>query len=73
MTQNSFTQEDLDKLIEFLNMISDKAEFKLNTEEVIAYFKLLSHMQQNVLPKVRNHILEVKKITKPKDENRTGD
>lgn len=69
MTGNNFTEEDKEKLIEFLNTVAEKAEFKMDTKAVIKYFKLLSFMQQVLIPKIDQHILEVKKIVTPKDED----
>ena len=33
--ENKFSEEDKKRLIEFINMIAMKGEFKLNTQEVI--------------------------------------
>jgi hypothetical protein len=57
--QNSFTEDDKKKFIDFLNAVANHAEFKLNTQELCEYFKLLAHMQQVMLPKIHEHILEV--------------
>ena len=65
MIDNKFNEEDKKKVIEFLNIIAKKAEFKVNTSEIIEYFKLLSHMQQSILPKIDANILEVKRIINP--------
>ena len=59
---NKFTEEDKEKLIHFLNFVAKNAEFKVNTQEIIDYFKLLNHMQTSILPKVEEHILEVKRV-----------
>lgn len=68
MSPFNFTEEDKQKVVQFLNMVAANAEFKLSTSEVIAYFKLLSFMQQSLLPKIDANILEVKKITESKSE-----
>ena len=60
--QNKFTEEDKQKLIEFINIIASKGEFKLNTQEVIKYFKLLSFVQQELLPKIDDNIMEITKV-----------
>jgi hypothetical protein len=57
--QDSFTESDKQKVIDFLNMVATKAEFKMNTQDIIKFFKLLSTMQQEILPKIDKHILEV--------------
>jgi hypothetical protein len=62
MLEMKFTEEDKQKFIEFLNTVAKSAEFKMKTEEIINYFKLLSYMQQKILPKIEANILEVKKV-----------
>ena len=68
MQKNSFLEDDRQKFIDFLNMIADKAEFSLKTDEVIKFYKLLAHMQQQILPKINENILEIKKIVETKPE-----
>tara|TARA_R110000851_G_scaffold25740_1_gene73848 strand:- start:2145 stop:2378 length:234 start_codon:yes stop_codon:yes gene_type:complete len=60
--QNKFTEEDKQRLVEFINIVASKGEFKLNTQEVIKYFKLLSFVQQELLPKIDANIMEIKKV-----------
>lgn len=69
MDKNNLTEEDKKKFIEFLNLVAKGATFKFNTEELIVYFKLLSHMQQVLLPKINSNILEIKKVV----ENKAGE
>lgn len=64
---NSFTKDDHQKLIDYLNMVATHAEFKMNTEQLIQYFKLLGHMQQHILPKVRDHIFEIERVIEPEE------
>lgn len=68
MGEMNFTEEDKQKFVEFLNMIAKNARFDLNTVEIIQHFKLLSHMQQKILPKIEANILEVKRIVDTKKE-----
>ena len=68
MDDKHFTEEDKLKLIAFLNAIDKHAKFEFNTKELIDYFKLLSYMQSKMLPKIHNHILEVKEVIEPEDE-----
>jgi hypothetical protein len=62
MGPQSFTEEDKKKLVEFVNYVAANATFTHNTQGVISYFHLLSHMQKSIVPKVEAHILEVKRI-----------
>jgi hypothetical protein len=62
MNNMSFTEDDKQKIVEYLNMVATHAEFKIKTDELVKYFKLLAHMQQSVLPKVNANILEVKRV-----------
>jgi len=61
----NFTEEDKDKVVEFLNTLATRAEFnKMTTKDIIAYFRLLNFMQGTLLPKIDAHIFEVKEVTK---------
>lgn len=62
MDKNNFTEDDKDKMIEFLNLVAKHAKFEMNTTELIKYFKCLSHMQQVILPKINDNILEIVKV-----------
>jgi len=62
MSESNFNEDDKKKLIEFLNIVAKNASFTLKTEEIINYFKLLSHMQNSILPKLDANILEVIKV-----------
>lgn len=59
---NKFNESDKQKIVEFLNMVATHATFQFKTSELIAYFKLLAHMQQVVLPKVDANILEIVRV-----------
>lgn len=65
MKQHNFSEIDKQNFIDFLNMVSKKAEFKFNTKEALKYCKLLAQMQQSLLPKINTHILEIKKVIEP--------
>lgn len=64
--KNSFKDEDYDKVVELLNFIMTKAKFELNTKEAHKYIQLLQHTQGVVLPKIRDHVLEIKKVIEQK-------
>lgn len=68
MLDNKFTEEDKKNFVDFLNMIAHHAEFKLNTQDLIQYFKLLSKMQQVILPKIDANIFEIKRVVNPPPE-----
>jgi len=63
-----FTEEDIKKATDLMNFISDKAEFTLTQKEIIEHFQRLAWFQQQLIPKMEAHILEVKYITRAKAE-----
>lgn len=68
MTPLHFNEEDKQKVVDFLNMVAKHAKFSVDTKELITYFKLLSHMQQNILPKIEANVLEIKRVIEAKDK-----
>ncbi len=67
--QNNFTEDDKKKLVDFLNAVANKASFKdMNVQDIIAFFKLLSHMQTVLLPKIDAKILEVIRVVEASKE-----
>jgi len=63
MGPNNFTEDDKIKTIEFLNFIAKRAKFdSMSTQDIIEYFRLLSFMQQVLVPKVNSHILEITRV-----------
>jgi hypothetical protein len=69
MNENNFNEDDLKKVTEFLNFIANKAEFNgWKTEDTVTHFKLLANMQQVILPKIKNNILEVVKVVEADDK-----
>jgi len=59
MDNKKFTQEDKENVVEFLNIVAKNAKFNMDTQEIIKYYKLLSHMQLEILPKIESNILEI--------------
>lgn len=57
--EDKFNEEDVKKFVNFLNTVAKKAEFKMDTQDIIKYFGLLSHMQQVIVPKLKANVLEV--------------
>ena len=60
MTDGKFTEQDKQMFIDFLNFIAVKAIFPdWKTEDTVKHFKFLSHMQNQILPKIDANILEI--------------
>jgi len=68
MDKNAFNTQDKEKLIAFLNHVTKHATFTHNTVQAIEFFKLLSHMQQVILPKMDANLLEVLSVKELKKE-----
>jgi hypothetical protein len=63
MFEGKFNKEDYTKVVEFLNFIATRAVFKdWTTADSITHFRLLQHMQVNILPKIEANTLEVESI-----------
>lgn len=60
---NNFTDSDKQKVVDFLNAVATHARFNVDTKELIGYFKGLSYMQQELIPKINDNILEVIEVT----------
>lgn len=72
MDGKNFTQEDVERFTEFLNFIAQKAIFNgWKTEDTIKHFKLLSYMQTQVLPKMKEHILEVVEVVEDNSDKQS--
>lgn len=71
--ENKFNDKDKEKVIDFLNFVAQKAEFKMNTQEAIKFYGLLSFMQKELIPKIDENILEIKRVIEPvKQEPKKG-
>lgn len=66
--ENKFNQSDKEKLVDFLNMVANKAQFDMNTSDIIKYYHLLAYIQKELLPKVEENILEVTKVIESKED-----
>lgn len=62
-----FSEEDKQKVVQFLNMVAKNATFEMKTADIIEYFKLLSWMQQSLLPKIESHYFEVIRVHEPEE------
>lgn len=63
-----FTEDDKAKIVKFLNLVAKHARFDVDTSELIDFFKHLQFMQQVVVPKVENNIVEIKQIVENKEK-----
>jgi len=68
--KNNFTEDDKKKVIDFLNCVAKNAKFELNVPEIIEFFKLLSFMQQSLIPKIDANILEVLRVVEAAKESK---
>lgn len=61
----SFTDQDTEKLVEFLNFVATNAEFsKLDVKKMLQFTKLLNWFQTGLLPKMEAHKFEILSIKK---------
>jgi hypothetical protein len=70
MSKLHFTDDDKQKVVEFLNLVATNATFEMSTDEIIKYFRALSHMQQVILPKINANIFEIKQVHETKPEEK---
>jgi len=66
--ENTFKELDKEKVTAFLNHVAKHATFQHTVPQSIEFFKLLSYMQQELLPKIDDNILEIKKVIEPKED-----
>jgi hypothetical protein len=63
---NQFTDKDLEKYAEFLNIVATNAVFKdLAIKDIIKVYGFLVFMQKDLYNKIEQNILEVKKFVPP--------
>jgi len=63
----NFQTVDKEEVVKFLNLIAKHAKFNFDTQEVIAFYKALSYMQTQLLPKIEANLLEVVKVVDKED------
>lgn len=68
--KHNFTEDDKKKVIEFLNCVAKNAKFDLDVPQIIEFFKLLSFMQQSLIPKIDANILEVLRVVEASKESK---
>lgn len=66
---NTFTDEDKKKVVQFLNHIARHAKFKHTVQESIDFFKLLNYMQADLLKKIDDNTLEIKKVVETQKDD----
>lgn len=66
--ENKFNEEDKKKVIEFLNLVALKANFTMNTQEMIKYYGLLTFMQKTLIPKIEHNYLEIVEVIESEDK-----
>lgn len=66
--EHKFTEKDKERLVKYLNFVFTKANFNMNSKEILEYHGLLSFMQKELLPKVEANIMEIKSIKEDKEE-----
>ena len=59
---NSFSEDDAKKFVEFMNSVAKHATFNMTTQQMVEHVRALGHMQNVIAPKIQNHILEVKEV-----------
>lgn len=66
MGKNKFKESDSQKLIQFMNLVAEKASLNgMSVQEVITFYGLLSFVQKDLLPKIQDNILEVSRVIEP--------
>ena len=66
---NSFTEQDLEQATKFANLVFAKAQWNgLETKETFEIRDSLAWVQTQLLPKIRDNILEVKAVHDPKPD-----
>jgi len=68
MGEMKFSEEDLKKFTEFLNVVYKYSRFSFSTDEALNYVKLLGHMQSKIRPKIEANILEIRQVIEPKEQ-----
>lgn len=64
-----WTEKDKALVIDFLNLISDKAQFNdMSVKDNIKLYGYLSYMQNVMLKKIDDSIIEVLSVTKVKED-----
>lgn len=72
MKKDSFTQDDKERLVKFLNFLGTKAKFDgLSVQDVIDGYSHIAWAQTVLLKKVDAHIMEITRVIEdePQEDN----
>lgn len=71
MLKGKFKEKDKEQFIEYLNFVAKRAKFDdMTVQDTIKFFGLLSYMQKEILPRIEENILEVKRMIEPNSESK---
>lgn len=57
-----FNEQDKEKVVKFLNLLGEKANYNLSTKEVIEFFGYLTYLQKTLIPKIDANIFQIEKV-----------
>jgi hypothetical protein len=63
--EKQWTQEDVAKLVSFLNMVGTHARLDLNVSEIIKFYGLLNWCQTSLKKRIEDNIFEITNVTQP--------
>jgi hypothetical protein len=66
--QLTFVEEEVQVLVDFFNIVSNRARFDFSAKDAVAFANLASKYKTH-LEKVESHVLELKRIIKPKKKD----
>lgn len=67
--KNTFKEDDKKKVVDFLNHIAKHAQLTHSVQQSIEFFKLLNYMQTELIPKINDNILEIKKVVETSNKD----
>lgn len=75
---SAWTDEDVAKLVGFLNMVATHATLDMKVADIIKFYGLLSWCQNGLKTKIEDHIFKINKVTpapeqEPKKSRKKGE
>ena len=64
MSEISFTEEEVKKIVDFVNFVFKNARWDLNSKDVFEFSKLYNGVISHI-KKCESHIMELKKVIEP--------